>query len=263
MILFVFEGAEREPRIFRTLERLFFGQGERIVCSFGNNIYELYRQLSELGGDGDIVSILRENNAQLPANIKSSDFSEIYLFFDYDFQNTNLSLEDMNNRLRAMLNMFNDETDNGKLYVSYPMVESLCYTKRLPDACFVKYTIARSSCMTRSFKDLAREFSYYGSLDFIELPDIDHHKASEKEIDRVKQNWICLVRQHTSKAFYMCEGVNNMPDSKDMVAQPRIFEAQCWDYICDGERVAILNGFPLFLYEYFKVGFWVDSSLSS
>lgn len=35
MILFVFEGAEREPRVFRTLERLFFGQGERIVCSFG------------------------------------------------------------------------------------------------------------------------------------------------------------------------------------------------------------------------------------
>ena len=44
MILFVFEGAEREPKIFKTLERLFFGAGERIVCSFGNNIYELYRQ---------------------------------------------------------------------------------------------------------------------------------------------------------------------------------------------------------------------------
>ena len=64
MILFVFEGAEREPRVFRTLERLFFGQGERIVCSFGNNIYELYRQLQEFDGDGDIVSILRENRAE-------------------------------------------------------------------------------------------------------------------------------------------------------------------------------------------------------
>ena len=78
MILFVFEGAEREPRLFRTLERLFFGQGERIVCSFGNNIYELYRQLKAFDGDGDIVSILRENGAQLPAGVNSSDFSEIY-----------------------------------------------------------------------------------------------------------------------------------------------------------------------------------------
>ena len=83
MILFVFEGAEREPRVFRTLERLFFGQGERIVCSFGNNIYELYRQLQEFDGDGDIVSILRENRADLPEGVKTSDFSEIYLFFDY------------------------------------------------------------------------------------------------------------------------------------------------------------------------------------
>ena len=124
MILFVFEGAEREPRVFRTLERLFFGQGERIVCSFGNNIYELYRQLQEFDGDGDIVSILRENRADLPEGVKTSDFSEIYLFFDYDFQNENLTLEEMNVRLREMLAMFKDETDNGKLYVSYPMVES-------------------------------------------------------------------------------------------------------------------------------------------
>jgi hypothetical protein len=187
MILFVFEGAEREPRIFRTLERLFFGQGERIVCSFENNIYEVYRQLKELGGDGDVVSILRENNAQLPLGVKSSDFSEIYLFFDYDFQNTNLTLVEMNEQLQEMLEMFDDETDNGKLYVSYPMVESLCYTKELPDEHFVEYAISRSDCMERSFKDLAREFSYYGSLDFIELPDSGHHRPGKKEVAQVRQ----------------------------------------------------------------------------
>ena len=133
MILFVFEGAEREPRILKTLARLFFGEEERLVCSFGNNIFELYRQLEEYDGDGDLVSILRENKADLPPGVKSSDFSEIYLFFDYDFQNENLALKEMNRRLREMLELFDDETDNGKLYVSYPMVESLYYTKELPD----------------------------------------------------------------------------------------------------------------------------------
>ncbi len=252
MILFVLEGAEREPRVFRTLERLFFGQGERIVCSFGNNIYELYRQLQELDGDGDIVSILRENHADLPEGVKTSDFSEIYLFFDYDFQNENLTLEEMNQRLREMLAVFNDETDNGKLYVSYPMVESLCYTKELPDEHFEEYTVSRSDCMERSFKDIAREFSFYGSMDFIELPDAGHHKPSKREYARVKQNWIWLVQQHTLKANYMCDGVAVRPVDKDAVAQLRVFEAQCGKYLCDGEKIAVLNGFPLFLFEYFK-----------
>ena len=43
MILFVFEGDEREPRLYRTLERLYFPkQNDNIICSFGNNIYDLY-----------------------------------------------------------------------------------------------------------------------------------------------------------------------------------------------------------------------------
>lgn len=252
MILFVFEGAEREPRVFRTLERLFFGQGERIVCSFGNNIYELYRQLQSFEGDGDLVSILRENKADLPEDVKTSDFSEIYLFFDYDFQNENLSLEEMNQRLREMLEVFDDETDNGKLYVSYPMVESLCYTRELPDEHFVEYTVSRCECMKRHLKDIAREFSYYGSLDFIELPAAEHHKPGKREYAKVKRNWVYLVKQHTVKANHMCTGQNGMPAEKEVITQARIFAAQCGKYLCDGEKIAVLNGFPLFLFDYFK-----------
>ncbi len=192
----------------------------------------------------------------MPSGVKSSDFSEIYLFFDYDFQNTNLSLGEMNDHLRELLEMFNNETDNGKLFVSYPMVESLFYTKQLPDAHFVDYTISRSECMKRSFKDLARAFSYYGSLDFIELPYTGHHQAGKKEIDRVRQNWIWLVQQNVSKASYICEGVQHLPAKKEAVSQPRIFESQCLKYLRVGEKIAILNGFPLFLFDYFKAGFW-------
>ena len=52
MILFVFEGDEREPRLYRTLERLYFPkQNENIICSFGNNIYDLYNELQEYDGE--------------------------------------------------------------------------------------------------------------------------------------------------------------------------------------------------------------------
>lgn len=253
MILCVFEGVEREPRIFKTIKRLFFGEGEIIVCSFGNNIYELYRQLQELDGDGDIVSVLRENKADgLPIGIKSSDFSEIYLFFDYDFHNKNLSLEEMNGRLKQMLELFDDETDNGKLYVSYPMVESLSYTKELPDEHFFEYVVKRCDCVEHSFKDLASAFSYYGSFDFIELPDQGHHRAGKREVARVKKNWIHLVNQHIIKANYICSGHCCKPEDKDAVSQQKIFVAQLSKYLSTEDSVAILNAFPLFLFDYFR-----------
>ena len=208
--------------------------------------------MEEFDGEGDIVSILRENNADLPSDIRTSDFSEIYLFFDYDFQNTNLSSAEMNARLEKMLALFNNETENGKLYVSYPMVESLCYTRELPDEHFVEYTVSRSECMIHSFKDIAKNFSCYGSMDFIELSDGRHHRAGEKEIARVRQNWLWLVIQHSSKANYLCTGENILPEDKEAITQSRIFEAQCKKYMCNGELIAVLAGFPLFLFEYFK-----------
>ena len=46
--LFVFEGEVREKLYFQSLERAFFdGQQSRILVSFQNDIYELYKQLNE------------------------------------------------------------------------------------------------------------------------------------------------------------------------------------------------------------------------
>ena len=108
MILFIFEGNEREPRLYRTMERLYFPKkNDNIICSFGNNIYDLYKELMEYDGDGDVVSVMRERLATRGDStlngIRSSDISEIFLFFDYDFQNSHLSLEVINQRLEEML----------------------------------------------------------------------------------------------------------------------------------------------------------------
>lgn len=78
MILFVFEGDEREPRLYRTLERLYFPKvNDNIICSFGNNIYDLYNELKEYEDGGDIVSVMRERLAargdSILNGIRSSD----------------------------------------------------------------------------------------------------------------------------------------------------------------------------------------------
>lgn len=149
MILFVFEGNKREPDLFRSIQRLYFPNKEgQIVCSYNNNIYQLYKDLEEYDGDGDIVSLLMEkfkNRADNPLRDidAAADISEVYLFFDYDFHNKNLSLDEINRQVREMLSLFDNETENGKLYIDYPMVESIRYTKALPDSNYWSYTISR------------------------------------------------------------------------------------------------------------------------
>ena len=225
------------------------------ICSFGNNIYELYRQQCKLYGAGDIVSLLREryagkDDSPFTSDVKSSDFSEIFLFFDYDFQNKNLTLGQMNERLTQMLKMFSDETDAGKLYINYPMIEALRYTKQLPDADFPSYVISRQECQEKDFKDLASQFSAYGSLDFIVL---DFRKEpSTKTIEKVKRNWTLLQTQHTAKANYLCTGDLAIPSNKQDISQRCIFKSQLDKHILPSDSIAILSAFPIFLFEYFK-----------
>lgn len=253
MILFVFEGARREPMLFESIKYLFFEEdADTIVCSFGNNIYNLYKQIMELG-TGDIVSVLREIHRGSEENpfediANSSDFAEIYLFFDYDLQHKFIPLEEINRRLKEMLELFDDETSNGKLYINYPMIESIRYTKELPDENYYKYTVSYADC--RNFKRLSCEFSHYGNLDFIL---IDRHRTPKICLN-AKDCWEHLKIMNVSKANYICTGENIMPVVKNAIAQDKIFEAQLQNYINKPDSgVAILNAFPLFIYDYFKV----------
>ena len=255
MILFVFEGKRRESDIFGTLEFLFFPQGRAIVCSFGNNIYELYRQLKALDGAGDVVSLLRDKYKDSPdspfsADTKSSDFSEIFLFFDYDFQNTNLTVDEMNHQISEMLDLFDDETDNGLLYINYPMLEAIRYTKTLPDPNYNEYTVSRTDCHERGFKDIAQQFTDYLSFDFIVL-DFRKVPAAVK-VETARENWTLLERQNVIKANHLCSGESAIPSDKDAISQKRIFEAQLSRHIIPMDEVAILSAFPLFKFIYFK-----------
>lgn len=255
MILFVFEGRKSEPQIFKALEYLYFNTRQTLVCSYGNNIYDLYRELSSLDGAGDIVSLLRErdkDNTDSPfsTETKSSDFSEIFLFFDYDFQNRNLTLEQMNKRISEMLGMFSDETDTGKLYINYPMVEAIRYTKKLPDEDFVEYTITRKECQDKGFKGLAQEFSHYKSLDYI-VPDLRKQISGESR-EKIRSNWQILQEMNVSKANYLCCGEKLVPTDKNGISQQNIFNTQLEKHIIPYDSVAILSAFPLFNFEYFK-----------
>lgn len=253
MILFVFEGEEREPELYKTLERLYFPrENDNIVCSFGNNIYALYMEMLALDGDGDIVSVMKEKLSERGDKAlegkRSSDFSEIYLFFDYDFQNSQLSIEEINRRVGEMLEMFDEETDSGKLYINYPMIESIRYVKELPDERYIEYCVTREDC--HDFKRLASEFSYYGSLDFLLFKEGE--KPSHEKYMKISDNWKIQKNMNVQKANWLVTGIASMPTEKSVINQMAIFKAQREKFVEANDSVSILNSFPIFVFEYLR-----------
>lgn len=273
MILFIFEGEKREIQIHKTIQYLYFTENmtETRIVSYCSNIYALYKEMKQLdsfnGMGADIVEILKtkertQSYRTKPLHdIKDSDaFSEIYLFFDYDIkrqdQKNHETVEDQNKCIKEMLNYFDNETEHGKLYINYPMIESIRYFKKsLPDNDYAHYTT--DLFIGKHFKQQANDDSYYKNFDFICFK-INWKKGkiiipnNQKEIDEIKNNWEHLKNLNTAKAHYICSGNNHLPTRKSDINQLTIFEHQIDKYVIPYQQIAILNAFPLFIYDYIR-----------
>lgn len=126
---FIVEGEAREPLIIDNISKVFFGHSnfKIITLPAGQNIYMLWKTLKEDEFETDIIEVLREHEElkEQLVGLSRDDFSEVYLFFDSDCHQNNLGEEETENVLEQMLLSFNNENENGKLYISYPMVEAL------------------------------------------------------------------------------------------------------------------------------------------
>lgn len=242
MILFIFEGASYEPQLYKGIKSLFFPRNNnQVLCSFCSSIYTFYKRLKDdFDGFADVVDVLKMELAKTDPqnelfNYKSADFESIYIFFDYDFYRGNLEVK--NAQIKELLEYFNEETDYGRLFISYPMIDSIQYTKELPDNDFHSYTVKRDESVGEKFKKEARRFCYYNGYTFL----------------KDAENWMFIVRQNVLKANNLTKGTLTWPLDKNDVEQETIFEAQLQKHVIPHDEVAILNAFPMFLYYYFPV----------
>ena len=246
MILFVFEGGKAEPTVFDSIGKLFLPNEELCVVKCRHDLPTLYSSLRANGYDSFRSLPFEDNGVILPKDKRLDTlFSQVFLFFDYDFQNR-IGAQKVNNILDEMLDFFDDETENGKLYINYPMIESLKYTKEIPDADYWKYVATRDECAKHLFKGKAERFAYAQAKAF-RFIDLD---KTDKET--VKNNWESLKIQNVCKAHYLVSGCKTIPPEKSTINQKSIFEAQKDKYVNTDEMVSILNSFPIFLYDYLK-----------
>lgn len=133
-VLFIVEGNKSEPAFVKHI-LMNFNQSyfiEPICSSFNTNIYVLYNEIMKLNQDFDgeestsTIEALKEICQRHHEDFKKfldQKIAYIYLFFDLDFHDNNNKV-DKDIILEKMLHYFNDETENGKLFINYPMLES-------------------------------------------------------------------------------------------------------------------------------------------
>lgn len=229
-VLFIFEGRKTEPQILESLKQYFLSGREHITVKaiFGATIYSLYKKFFNDGkfdDDLDTFMLAREMENDLE-DIKKEQVAEIYLFFDYDSHASNAS----DKRLEEMLVRFDNETDKGKLYISYPMVEALRHTGS--EGCF-------SELYAKSSVDYKRRVQF-------ECQDESRHfNEYNREI------WLHLIELHAKKANFLLNQSFTLPES--LLAQQDIFQAQMVLIANRSGQVAVLSAFPLFLLDYLGV----------
>ncbi|WP_196888171.1 hypothetical protein [Aureivirga sp. CE67] len=226
-ILFVFEGKKPETSIFESFNNCFPNEKFNIHCAYYTTIYNFYNKISK-DEDFDTFSILKSQpqNKDILNSFNRNDFAEIYLFFDYDGHTSSADDE----LLISILSFFNEETEHGKLYISYPMVEAL---RHYSDKLDFKNLTAKISELT----------NYKGRASTESEDKYKHFHQYTSEI------WLHLTEEHLSKLNYII--TNNYIFPSKYYEQIKLFEKQKEKYIETNESVSVLSAFPLFIFDYF------------
>lgn len=163
-ILMLVEGEKMDVKLMTHLLEVYgLNDGYEIV-SYNTNIYTLYNQMFADHDPAayDLVQVLkaRETDANKKA-IFDQAFSDILLVFDLDAHAPDFSPE----KIREMVDYFQESSDMGKLYLNYPMAESFYHMKSIPDPDYSTYTASitegrmykkRVTCITGDQRKFAR-----------------------------------------------------------------------------------------------------------
>lgn len=240
LLLFIFEGEEREADYLSAVDKHFFSLPKNAITVFvpaEMNIYMLYSVIKEDGFFTDIIEILRERNEKAKTKLVGytrDDFAGVYLFFDFDEHSNNLGLmstDDYCQVLKELVEFFDDPSDVGKLYISYPMIEAL------RDRCF-------NSCQTYSGDCLVSrdEFTEYKNASANPL-SANVGKYSFKEwrdsIVAFSKRCCCLMR------------IGNIDRDNFLqeISQMNILQRELQIYM-KTQSVFVLSSIPCFLLEY-------------
>lgn len=245
-IAIVYEGEKTEKALLQNMKEIFFDQhAETIIFSAPacGNIYMIWKELVDNEFEVDVIDIIRgmnEKTKEILREFSARDFSEVYLFFDFDPQNDNLPrIYKDTDVIQDLLETFDNETEHGKLYLSYPMIES--------------------------FREISSEGERYKTL-YVPLDEVKDYKRLVSESLEfqnfkhiTKDKWEVACRASVKRAHLIVNYKDEIPTYHYFIhelTQGHIYKAQLEKYVRLNKAVGVLNGVPLFLLEYFDEIFW-------
>ncbi|HIW32163.1 MAG TPA: hypothetical protein IAA29_05180 [Candidatus Paenibacillus intestinavium] len=239
IIVIISEGERTEKQIIENIESHFFsheGLKSLTFLSFKTNIYALWRALKKDNFDTDIIEVMRERDeeaARILTGINRRSISEVYLFFDYDGHAHPIQHE-VETIINEMIDNFNNETENGKIYISYPMVEAIKHLRKNDNTFKDRCILAKQNI---HYKHLVSQNTDFTNLTILSLSD-----------------WNYIMINNIMKANYMLNGDYQVPDYdlyRMQIYQSSLLQCQIEKYIKLTKQVAVLSGFPFFLIDYF------------
>ena len=240
-ILCIFEGEGREVAYFKTMKNIYFSENNFVVCCFGNDIYELYKKIKK-DEDLDILEILRESsdvprNAEILEPYARDDFSQVFLFFDFECQDEQFC----GRKLLDMIDLFDEETDNGKIFISYPMIEAI---RDIPHFdTYINHKVHYDNCRGRIYKGMSAD----GETIF---NDPRHND---------KNNWDKLVKINIQKANFITSG--NQHDLITIPQQDELATKQI-DSLNQTREIFVISSYPLFIYHQKASSFDLQNTIS-
>lgn len=244
-VLFVLEGERPEGNIVARLQKVFPEEladlsSDLVKIVFSSNIYSLYGKLKDDDGFLDVVEVLKEQHTddEELQKLDREAVSQVFLFFDLDIHKQPIG--ESCNQLNELVQFFDNETENGKLFLSYPMAEvvNICDQSNglmSEDRKLFKICDCEGDGFKRFVNNLNRD---------------------SKTICRAncRENWLIICKANYEKAKWLMHLTSeDLFSVLDQMQQAAILQHQ-QKLIRQDNAVATLSAFPFFLLEYVGVG---------
>ena len=244
-VLIVLEGEQPEGNTLARLQRAFPEEladlsEDLVKIIFKSNIYSLYSKLKDDEDFLDVVEVLKEQHTddEELQNLDRDTVSQVFLFFDLDIHKQPIG--ESCDQLNELVQFFDNETKNGKLFLSYPMAEAI-------NICDIENGLMSDDRKLFSIDDCADDgFKHFAN---------DLNRDS-KTICRAncRENWLIISKANYEKAKWLMHLTSEELFSVlDQMQQAAILQHQ-QKLIKQDNVVAVLSAFPFFLLEYVGAG---------